>query len=108
MKRCLPKAVGSPESTYDYNWDFTFADSDSASPESPMGDAPILGSEDGTPLLDEMDLNNPLMSEEDTNPVRETPTFNAETNQIELPNGVKINPFGEDGEFDLSIEYSYF
>ena len=95
----------SVEFDYNYNWDFDFADSDSANQDSPASDSGVSEQEDETLLFDEMNFENPLVGEENTNPsIGETPVFNTENNQIELPNGVTINPFNESGESDLSID----
>ena len=75
------------EFEYNHNWNFDNFDLiDSVVPES---------EDETTSLMDEMDVEDSEGGE--------TSGFYSEDSGIELPNGVTINPFNEDGDSDLSI-----
>ena len=97
------------ESNSSYNWDFDFAGFDNFNPDSDSSDG---GASESAvePLLDEMDLENSQTNDaENTDTsISEGPVFNAETNELLLPNGVTVNPNGENGELDISLNAPVF
>jgi hypothetical protein len=102
---------GNPmESNSNYNWDFDFADFGSLNQDSSSSDGGASGLTDEEPLLNETDFQN-LQANDGENmdaSVSEGPVFNAETNELLLPNGVTVNPSDENGELDISLDAPVF
>ena len=101
---------GGEDMEYNYSWDFEFADSDSLYPDSAIGDSEASETEGDNLLFEGMDFENPLDEESyvdfsiGENPISDTENSDAESSELELPNGTTIVPFDENGESDLSID----
>jgi hypothetical protein len=100
----------SMESNSNYNWDFDFAGFGSLNQDSSSSDDGASELPDEEPLLNESDFQNLQANDEENMDasVSEGPVFNAETNELLLPNGVTVNPSNENGELDIYLDAPVF